>query len=159
MLFRLLILLLFLILPADRAGGGQDVWTGVERMVAVGDVHGDYEQFVSLLESAGLINSEREWVGGRTHLVQAGDFLDHTRAFRNHKKLKNPEDLVKCDRRLLAALRKLDYETLTRELSPYLNKEQIKALLARRNRIVGIFDNAIAEKGEQLVLFDSPPRP
>ena len=84
--------------------------------------------------------------------------IDHTRAFRNHKTLKTPGDLVKCDRRLLTAMRKLNYEMLARELRPYLRKAQIKALLARRDRIVKFFDKAVAEKGEQAVLYDSPPR-
>ena len=76
MVFRPLILLLFLTLPADWAVAGQDVWKGVERIVAIGDVHGDYEQFVALLDSAGLINAKQEWTGGKTHLVQTGDVLD-----------------------------------------------------------------------------------
>ncbi len=84
--------------------------------------------------------------------------IDHTRAFRLHKTLKTPGDLVKCDRRLLAAMRKLNYEVLARELRPYLSKAQIKALLARRDRIVEFFDKAVAQKGEHAVLFDSPPR-
>ena len=84
--------------------------------------------------------------------------IDHTRAFRTHRVLKNPKDLVQCDRRLLAALRGLTYETLEGELRPYLTKWQIKALLARRDLIVEYFDNAVAEKGEQAVLYDLPPR-
>jgi len=48
----------------------------VERIVAVGDVHGDYEQLVAVLKSAGLINEQGNWTGGKTHLVQNGDVLD-----------------------------------------------------------------------------------
>ena len=44
--------------------------------------------------------------------------IDHTRAFRTHRVLKSPKDLVQCDRRLLAALRGLTYETLEGELRP-----------------------------------------
>ncbi len=84
--------------------------------------------------------------------------IDHTRAFRTHRVLKNPKDLVQCDRKLLAALRGLTYETLAGELRPYLTKSQIKALLARRDLIVKYFDNAVAEKGEQAVLYDLPAR-
>ena len=51
-------------------------WTGVERIVAVGDVHGDFEQFVRVLESASLIDGNGNWVGGKTHLVQTGDIVD-----------------------------------------------------------------------------------
>ena len=54
----------------------QDVWTGVERVIAVGDVHGDYDQLVAVLQSAGVIDQEGKWIGGKTHLVQTGDMLD-----------------------------------------------------------------------------------
>lgn len=54
----------------------QDVWTNVDRVIAVGDVHGDYEQFVKVLQSAGLINGNGDWIGGKTHLVQTGDVVD-----------------------------------------------------------------------------------
>jgi TPR repeat protein len=53
-----------------------DEWTGVERIVAVGDVHGDYEQFTGVLASAGLIDGDGNWIGGKTHLVQNGDVVD-----------------------------------------------------------------------------------
>ncbi len=54
----------------------QDTWSGVERIVALGDVHGDYQQFVTLLRAAGLIDSQEAWTGGKTHLVQVGDVVD-----------------------------------------------------------------------------------
>jgi hypothetical protein len=31
-------------------------WTGVERVVAIGDIHGDYDQNIRVMESAGLLN-------------------------------------------------------------------------------------------------------
>ncbi|MGE0439843.1 MAG: metallophosphoesterase [Gemmatimonadales bacterium] len=46
------------------------------RIVALGDVHGDFDQFVTVLRSAGVIDGTNRWVGGRTHLVQTGDVLD-----------------------------------------------------------------------------------
>jgi Calcineurin-like phosphoesterase len=70
--FFLLLVLSLLVLT----GATQDVWTGVERVVAVGDVHGDYDQFVAVLRSAGLIDGQERWSGGKTHLVQTGDILD-----------------------------------------------------------------------------------
>ena len=54
----------------------EDVWTGVDRIVAVGDVHGDYEQFIEVLRSADLIDGGGNWNGGKTHLVQTGDVVD-----------------------------------------------------------------------------------
>jgi hypothetical protein len=54
----------------------QDTWNGVERVVALGDVHGDYQQFVTLLRAAGVIDQHDAWTGGKTHLVQVGDVPD-----------------------------------------------------------------------------------
>ena len=54
----------------------KDTWSGVERIVAVGDVHGDYEQFVRTLRAAGIIDQKNKWIGGKTHLVQTGDVPD-----------------------------------------------------------------------------------
>ena len=54
----------------------KDEWDGVERIVAIGDVHGDYDQFVRLLRSAQLIDAKDRWSGGKTHLVQTGDVPD-----------------------------------------------------------------------------------
>jgi hypothetical protein len=46
------------------------------RIVAVGDVHGGFDEFVTILRDAGVINARRQWAGGRTQLVQTGDLLD-----------------------------------------------------------------------------------
>jgi hypothetical protein len=47
-----------------------------ERIVAIGDVHGDYDQFVRLLRAVGIIDGKDRWTGGKTQLVQTGDLLD-----------------------------------------------------------------------------------
>ena len=60
----------------------QDTFSGVERIVAVGDVHGDAGALEDVLRLAGLIDARGHWVGGKTHLVQTGDVADrgdHTR--------------------------------------------------------------------------------
>ncbi len=67
-------LLAFLLLAAQAPP--EDVWTSIERVVAVGDVHGDHDQFVAVLRSAGVIDAQGKWTGGKTHLVQTGDLLD-----------------------------------------------------------------------------------
>lgn len=48
----------------------------MDRVVAVGDVHGDCDQLAAVLRSAGLIDVEGTWIGGKAHLVQTGDVLD-----------------------------------------------------------------------------------
>ncbi len=47
-----------------------------ERIVAIGDVHGAYEELVELLTAAQLIDGQQNWAGGETVLVQTGDLLD-----------------------------------------------------------------------------------
>jgi hypothetical protein len=46
------------------------------RVVAVGDIHGAYENFVEVLRMAGIVDEDAHWVGGTAHLVQTGDFTD-----------------------------------------------------------------------------------
>jgi len=53
----------------------QDVWTGVDRIVAVGSVHGNYGRFVSMFQTAGLIDGDTNWSGGTAHLVQTGNVV------------------------------------------------------------------------------------
>jgi len=84
--------------------------------------------------------------------------IDHTRAFRLQTKLLNEKNLVMCDRKLLASLRKLDQDTLEEQLLPFLTKGEVKAMLTRRDLIVKVFENAVKEKGEGAVLYDMPAR-
>lgn len=78
---RLLALLLGLLLvpaqaPLLRAAQSACQLEGVERIVAIGDVHGSYDRFVSILRTAGVIDERLRWSGGRTHVVQLGDVVD-----------------------------------------------------------------------------------
>ena len=45
-------------------------------VVAIGDVHGDFDDFVTILQRAGLIDAQHHWTGEQTTLVQVGDLLD-----------------------------------------------------------------------------------
>lgn len=42
----------------------------------IGDIHGQFRQFVRLLRRAGLINDDLSWVGGKMVLWLLGDFVD-----------------------------------------------------------------------------------
>jgi hypothetical protein len=67
------------VLPAPTAAGERLApceYQGVERIVAVGDVHGAYDRYVEILQAAGVLDDRRRWSGGRTHFVQLGDILD-----------------------------------------------------------------------------------
>jgi calcineurin-like phosphoesterase family protein len=52
-----------------------DVQT-TERIVAVGDIHGAFDQFVAILRAAGIIDNRNRWSGRKAVLVQTGDILD-----------------------------------------------------------------------------------
>jgi hypothetical protein len=47
-----------------------------DRVVAVGDVHGNLDGFLSILQAAGLIDQGRQWTGAKATLVQLGDLVD-----------------------------------------------------------------------------------
>ncbi len=76
--------------PADTGPDTQDSDTPVdhsqppptfieavpERMVAIGDVHGDLEATRAALQLAGAIDADDQWIGGDMVLVQTGDQID-----------------------------------------------------------------------------------
>lgn len=67
---------LFLGTFQSASAGIPCVFTGVDRIVAVGDLHGDYQNFVKILTGTHLVDRDLHWIAGRTHLVQLGDILD-----------------------------------------------------------------------------------
>jgi len=69
-------LLLLMIFPVFLAAASQCVWTGVDKIVAVGDLHGAYDSFVEILKGTKVIDDSLLWIGGKTHLVQMGDIMD-----------------------------------------------------------------------------------
>ena len=62
--------------PCVRAKDEGCELTNVARVVAIGDVHGAYGEFLAVLRLAGLIDQKDRWSGGKTHFVQTGDILD-----------------------------------------------------------------------------------
>ena len=53
------------------------------RIIAIGDIHGSIDGIKSILRVTGLIDGTNKWSGGRTQLLQTGDYMDrgeHTRA-------------------------------------------------------------------------------
>ncbi len=74
--------LLLLPLLVAWALPAQDRFSSVERVVAVGDVHGDWDAFTSVLRSAKVIDKRNRWAGGNTHLIQIGDIPDRGPATR-----------------------------------------------------------------------------
>jgi hypothetical protein len=75
---NLRVLFLFLFLGAPWALVHADEWhySNVDRIVAVGDIHGAYDALVKTLQAADVIDSRLTWSGEKTHLVFTGDLLD-----------------------------------------------------------------------------------
>ena len=46
------------------------------RIIAVGDIHGDFDAYTTILKDAGLVEANLKWAGGETIFVQTGDIPD-----------------------------------------------------------------------------------
>lgn len=79
--------------------------------------------------------------------------IDFTRAFRSWKKLKNPQNLVMCDKNLLEKLKALNKDDVKNATKKYLTGSQVDAVMARRDMIVEQFNKLVAQKGESAVLY------
>ena len=79
--------------------------------------------------------------------------VDFSRAFRLKKDLRNPGDLVRCDRQLFDKLKALDGNAVAEKTKHYLTKDEVKAVMARRDKIVAQFQKLSSEKGEKEVFY------
>jgi hypothetical protein len=79
--------------------------------------------------------------------------VDFSRAFRTWKKLRNPENLVMCDKTLFEKLKTLNEADVKAATKKQLDGSEIKGLLARRDLIVAAFNKLAAEKGDAAVFY------
>jgi len=79
--------------------------------------------------------------------------IDHSRAFRMYTTLKEEKVLKSCDSFLLEKLKQLDEQAVKAELGKWLEPMEIKGLMARRDRIVKLF-----EKLGPAALYDWLPK-
>ncbi len=47
-----------------------------KRLIAIGDLHGDYKATIEALMKAKVINKNIKWIGGKTVIIQMGDQID-----------------------------------------------------------------------------------
>ena len=59
---------------APHAAG--DAQAAAPRLIAIGDIHGSYDGLTTILKRTGLIDEQLRWSGGRTTVVQTGDYTD-----------------------------------------------------------------------------------
>ncbi len=92
-----------------------------------------------------------------TNLLISADWkiwrIDFTRAFRLSKDLRDPKDLIRCDRQLFVKLKALDANEVAEKTKHNLTKDEVRAVMTRRDKIVALFQKLIAEKGENEVLY------
>jgi hypothetical protein len=79
--------------------------------------------------------------------------IDHTRAFRLQPNLLNPQALQRCERTLLDRMRGLTAGAVTEAMGDTLLQVEIDALMVRRDALVKLFDERIAQQGESVVLY------
>lgn len=70
------LLLLWLSLLAVMTAGPALADSQPPRIVAIGDLHGDWAAWRAIASAAGLIDAKGHWSGGKTILVQTGDVPD-----------------------------------------------------------------------------------
>ena len=78
--------------------------------------------------------------------------IDHSLAF--HPMTTPARPLYRFPRRTVERLRALDRRQIKRALGRSLEKDQIRGLEQRRLRVLELVDAALAERGEEQVLFD-----
>ena len=61
-----------------------DSWqySGVERVIAVADIHGAYEPMITGLQKVGALDDSLDWSAGAAHLIVVGDIVDRGPASR-----------------------------------------------------------------------------
>lgn len=79
--------------------------------------------------------------------------IDHSRCFVPYNAIRNTENLTRCSKGLLAAMRALTAASITQAVGTYLTAAEVKGCLARRDRIVEFFAREVTAKGEASVLF------
>jgi len=65
-----------LLVLARWAGAASSPSEAPGAVIAIGDVHGAFDDFVAILQHTGLVDKQNHWTGGKTTLVQVGDVLD-----------------------------------------------------------------------------------
>ena len=66
-------------------------------IIAMGDLHGDYDALLKALIKAKLINNKKKWIGGDTHLVQVGDVFDRGGRGVSHQTTTDVEEIQILD--------------------------------------------------------------
>ena len=70
------LILFFLLLCESLFSQNQNPADDVGKIIAIADVHGDFDDFSQLLKQLGLVDQQNHWTGKTTRLIQTGDVID-----------------------------------------------------------------------------------
>jgi hypothetical protein len=136
LLFWPLLLLASALLP-----GAMQAKPAAERIVAVGDLHGDYDAWEAIVRAAGLVDSKGRWAGGKSTLVQMGDVPDRGPDSLKivHQLMKLQKEAPKRGGKVIALVGNHEAMNMTGDLR-YVHPGEYRAFIdresaARRDRI------------------------
>lgn len=156
LLFPLAVMVASVQTQAQAQVNPQDEWQGVERIVVVGDIHGDYESYLSVLAEAGLVNRRGNWAAGDTHFVQIGDLPD--RGPDTHKIIAHMQKLerqaLRSGGRVHALIGNHEAMNITGDLR-YVHPGEYAALKSRRAK--ALQDAYYERVVEYLLTLETPP--
>ena len=128
-----LLLIVTLAMPG-AASTARDDWQEIERIIAIGDVHGDYDNFLAVLKDAEVVNRRGKWVAGEAHVVQVGDLPDRgpdtLKIIRFLQKLE--KQAVKAGGRLHLLIGNHEHMNITGDLR-YVHPGEYKAFKTRNS--------------------------
>jgi hypothetical protein len=81
-------------------------------------------------------------------------YIDQTRSFAMDETLPSPEKISRCSRSLYNALKEMDEDLVRETLSTLLRAAEVDAFFVRREKILKILEDRIAEVGESNVFYD-----
>ncbi|HVS03601.1 MAG TPA: metallophosphoesterase [Thermoanaerobaculia bacterium] len=84
-------------------------------------------------------------------------YIDHTRAFGREPELPNPERVRRLDQSLYQRLKALDEKEVKKAVTPHLGSFNLKGLMQRRDALVELLDQKVAEQGAAKVFFGAGP--
>ena len=104
------------------------IYPPVDKLYAIGDIHGDLNAFILSLKKAKVINNNLNWCGGTAHVVQVGDILD--RKIRDVEYTDEDSEMI-----IISLICKLQLEAFTAGggFHPIIGNHEIM-------NILGIFD-------------------
>jgi hypothetical protein len=85
--------------------------------------------------------------------------IDHTRAFRTGGSLLKPDEIVRIERTMYDKMKQLTEASVTQTMKGTLTRGEIRAMLKRRDAIVGLVEKQIAQRSETAVFFTLLPAP